>query len=105
MKAPPRIAFVTNVLAHYRVPCFQALSARLAGRVDFFVLTETMAHRNYVMAQNAETLPLHVLPGKAIARPPNDDIHLNDPRPVLAQHSLIVMGGWAEPSYLLLWTL
>src|SRR5207244_1942255 len=36
---------------------------------------------------------------------PNDDTHLNDPRPALQNHQVIVLGGWAEPSYLLLWTL
>jgi hypothetical protein len=105
MKSPPRIAFVTNVLAHYRVPCFQALAARLDGQIDFFLLTENMASRRYVMAQDTGALQFQVLSGKSLARPPHDDIHLNDPRPVLRDHQLIVMGGWAEPSYLLLWTL
>lgn len=100
-----RVAFVTNVLAHYRVPCFEALAARLPGRIDFFLLTQGMTHRSYVMARGAGTLPVQVLPGRAFASPPYDDTHLNDPRPALENHDVIVLGGWAEPSYLLLWTL
>lgn len=104
-KTGARVAFVTNVLAHYRVPCFEALAARLPGRIDFFLLTEGMAHRSYVLAQGAGTLPIEVLPGRAFASPPYDDTHLNDPRPALHDHEVLVLGGWAEPSYLLLWTL
>src|SRR5262245_21395297 len=101
----PRVAFVTNVLAHYRVPCFEALAARLPGRIDFFVLTDEMTHRSYVLAEEQSALPLHVLPGKAFARPPYDNVHLNDVRPALRDYDLIILSGWAEPSYLLLWSL
>ncbi len=102
-----RVAFVTNVLAHYRVRCFEALAARLPGRIDFFLLTKSMAHRRYVLAQpqNAHPFPLHVLPGKAFGHPPYDDVHLNDPRPVLNNYDLIVLSGWIEPTFLLLWLL
>lgn len=109
MRAPAarRVAFVTNVLAHYRVRCFEALAARLPGRIDFFLLTETMAHRRYVLAQsqNAHKFPLSVLPGKAFGHPPYDDVHLNDPRPALNGYDLVVLGGWMEPTFLLLWAL
>lgn len=110
-KTERRVAFVTNVLAHYRLPCFEALAARMPGRIDFFLLTEGMAHRSYVLArrtvlvQGLGTLPMEVLPGRAFSSPPYDDTHLNDPRPALQDHDVLVLGGWAEPSYLLLWTL
>lgn len=103
----PRVALVTNVLSHYRVPCFEALAARLPGRIDFFLLTETMAHRNYVLAQSSNThqFSLQVLPGKAFHRPPFDDLHFNDTRPALRGYDLVILSGWAEPSYILLWSL
>jgi glycosyltransferase involved in cell wall biosynthesis len=101
----PRVALVTNILAHYRVPCFEALASRLPGRIDFFLLSGDMAHRNYVLAQQPTSLPIQVLPGFAQHRPPFDDLHLNDPRPALNGYDLIIMGGWAEPSYILLWAL
>jgi glycosyltransferase involved in cell wall biosynthesis len=101
----PRVAFVTNVLAHYRVPCFHALAARMPGRISYFVLTDEMAQRDYVLAKERGVLPLHVLPGKAFTRPPYDNVHLNDVRPALRGYDLIILSGWAEPSYLLLWSL
>ncbi len=98
-------ALVTNVLPHYRVKGFECLAERLVGRIDFFVLTETMAHRNFVLADAHPNLNVHVLPGKAFARPPFDDVHLNDPRPALRDHDLIILSGWDEPTFVLLWWL
>ncbi len=100
-----RVALVTNVLAHYRVRCFEALAARLPGRIDFFLLADTMAHRKYVLADARNGLPLHVLAGRAFQRPPFDDLHLNDPRPALQGYDLVILSGWAEPSFILLWSL
>src|SRR5581483_214719 len=51
------------------------------------------------------TFPVRILRGKAFGNPPDDDVHLNNVLPVLLNHDLIVLGGWAEPSYLLLWAL
>ena len=79
----PRIALVTNVLSHYRVPCFQALVSRLPGQVDFFLLSGDMPHRSYVLAQPQTSLPVRVLPGWALQRPPFDDLHLNDPQSLM----------------------
>ncbi len=62
-----------------------------------------MPSRRYVLAAEKTHLPIQTLPGLAWSRPPLDDVHLNDLRPVLETHDLIVLGGWAEPSYLLLW--
>ncbi|HZQ08843.1 MAG TPA: glycosyltransferase family 4 protein [Anaerolineae bacterium] len=101
----PRVALVTNVLPHYRVPCFEALAERLPGQVDFFVLAEILTERYFVLADAHPNLPVHVLSGKAWAHPPFDDVHLNDPRPVLRDYDLIILGGWAEPTFLLLWLL
>jgi glycosyltransferase involved in cell wall biosynthesis len=105
MFMPPRIALVTNVLSHYRVPCFQALAARMPGRIDFFLLSATMPHRAYVMAAEAPSVSVRILPGWSFHRPPYDDLHLNDPRPALRGYTLLILGGWAEPTFLLLWTL
>ncbi len=105
MRKMTRAALVTNVLPHYRVKGFELLARRLAGRIDFFVLTETMAHRNFIRADSHPNLSVHVLPGKAFARPPFDDVHLNDPRTVLRDHDLIILSGWDEPTFILLWLL
>lgn len=105
MTKRPRTALVTNVLAHYRVPCFEALAARLPGQIDFYVLAGEMAHRSYVLAQEESTPGVHVLPGWSFRRPPFDDLHLNDPRPVLRGYDLVILSGWAEPSYVALWSL
>ncbi len=102
---PPRVALVTNVLSHYRVPCFRELAARRDVCVDFFVLTGDMPHRSYVLAAGEAPFPVRILPGRSWHRPPSDDLHLNDPRPALAGHELIILGGWAEPAYLALWSL
>lgn len=100
-----RVALVTNVLAHYRVPCLQALAARMPGQIDFYLLAQDMPHRRYVLADEAQGLTLNVLKGFAWSHPPFDDLHLNDPRPVLQGYDLVILSGWAEPSYLLLWML
>jgi glycosyltransferase involved in cell wall biosynthesis len=100
----PRIALVTNVLAHYRVPCFHRLADQMAGQITFFVLAEKMEHRHYVMAQGQNGLPVVVLPGWKRSRFPDDDLHLNDIRPIVCgNYDLLILGGWDEPTYLLLW--
>ncbi len=100
----PRVALVTNVLAHYRVPGFRRLMELLPGTVDFFLLTRKMTHRHYVFAQSQDTLPVLSLRGWRWPRPPHDDLHLNDVRPVLrGKYDAVILGGWDEPTYLLLW--
>jgi glycosyltransferase involved in cell wall biosynthesis len=100
----PRVALVTNVLAHYRVPCFEHLAAALPGRVTFFLLAEEMAHRHYVLTDRPTELPLVALPGRGFRRPPYDHFHWNDVRPVLADNSQVwILGGWSEPTFLHLW--
>jgi glycosyltransferase involved in cell wall biosynthesis len=101
---PTRVAFVTNVLAHYRVPCFARLRDRMAG-VDFFLLAGDMEHRSYVLAKGEAGSPsATVLKGHSWHSPPADDRHLNDIRPIVrGDYRVIVMGGWSEPTYLLLW--
>ena len=63
-----RVALVTNVLAHYRVPCFELLAAALPGRVTFFLLTEKMEHRHYVMARDDVDLPIVRLAGRNLTK-------------------------------------
>lgn len=100
----PRVALVTNVLSHYRVPCFQELAAALPGRFDLFLLTERMAHRHYVMASEDGGLAPTVLSGRSFRRPPDDDFHWNDIGPVLrGRYDVLILGGWSEPTLLWLW--
>jgi len=100
----PRVALVTNVLAHYRIPCFHRLAELMPGRIDFFLLTEQMGHRDYVLAQNRNGLPVIPLKGWYWTRPAHDDLHLNDIRPILrGKYDAVILGGWDEPTYLWLW--
>ncbi len=100
----PRVALVTNVLAHYRVPCFRRLAAQFGTRLTIYLLTGDMAHRRYVLARDGADLPVVRLRGWRWRRPPLDDRHLNDVRPVLGSDwRVLILGAWDEPTYLLLW--
>lgn len=104
MSSGPRVALVTNVLAHYRVPCFRHLAERLDGRLTVYLLAGDMAHRRYVLARESADLPLVHLQGWRWRRPPRDDRHLNDLRPILRDDwQVIILGAWDEPTNLLLW--
>jgi len=99
-----RVAFVTNVLASYRAPCFQKLNDLLPGWINYFFLTKSMSHRGYVLSQRHVLLSATWLRGWRWHKPPMDDRHLNDLRPVLKEGcDVIILGGWDEPTYLLLW--
>ncbi len=101
---PARVALVTNVLAHYRVSCFQHLATELDHRLTIYLLAGDMEHRRYVMADGRVDLPLVYLPGWRWRQPPLDDRHINDLRPVLRHPwQTIILGAWDEPTYLLLW--
>lgn len=100
----PRVALVTNVLSHYRVPCFARLAEILSGQMTFFLLAEKMEHRSYIIASEGHGLPIMGLRGWRWSNPLRDDLHLNDLRPVWGgDFDLIILGGWSEPAYLLLW--
>ena len=67
-------------------------------------LSKDMPNRDYILAK--EEGPLHAvwLSGLRWHHFPNDDRHLNDLMPVVrSHHHVLVIGGWDEPSYLLLW--
>ena len=106
----PHVAWITNVLAHYRVPCFQKLVELFQGRLTYFFLAEKMASREYIKPRNVVDLPAVYLRGWRCPRPKSlflhyyDDLHLNDVRPVIrGRYDVLVLGGWDEPTYLLLW--
>ncbi len=102
----PKVALVTNVMASYRVPCFRELAQRLEGRIQFFLMTESLEDREYVMASEDSTdLPAVVLKiRRRWQRDLFDDVHLNDIQPVLAGgFDVVILGGWSEPTLLLLW--
>lgn len=100
----PRVALLTNVMAHYRVPCFRRLSELLGGQVTFFFLARKMSHRMYVMAGRWGGFDAVTLPGLRWRRGEHDDCHLNDIRPVVGgRYSALILGAWDEPTYLVLW--
>ena len=95
---------LTNVLAHYRVRCFERLSEMLDNRVRFYFLTEQMPHRDYVLTANQPRFPAVYLPGWGWHRPPLDDRHLNNILPIIRKgYDTVVLGGWDEPTYILVW--
>ncbi len=99
-----RVALVTNVMAHYRVPCFSRLREIFPGQMTFFLLTQKMDHRHYVLAERRGAPPVVSLGGWQFSHPPHDDWHLNDVRPLLrGNYETIILGGWDEPTYLGLW--
>ena len=99
-----RVALVTNVLANYRVPCFKTLAQRLQGRMSFYFLTKDMVHRRYIMPQSDNGFRPVWLNGWKWHKPPSDDKHLNDIMPITRSNpDVIVLSGWDEPTYLLLW--
>jgi len=100
----PRVALVTNVLSHYRVPCFRRLAELLPGAVTFYLLAGGMEHRRYVLADGDGDLPAVTLSGRRFRRPPQDDLHWNDVGPLLrARPEVLILGGWSEPTFLHLW--
>ena len=103
-KPQPRVALVTNVLSHYRVACFQQLLQVLPDRVSIFLLADKMPHRHYVLSESSHDLPVTVLNGWHWSKPPYDDLHLNNIGPLISGgYDLIILSGWVEPTYLLLW--
>jgi glycosyltransferase involved in cell wall biosynthesis len=100
----PRVAVVTNVLSHYRRACFFELVELLGERVHFFVLTQTMLHRHYILTSGANDLPVTFLKGLKWRRPPYDDVHLSDIRPFLrTDPDVVILSAWSEPTFVLVW--
>jgi len=106
----PRVAWITNLMAHYRLPSFRALSNLIPGRITFFLLAEQATQRNYILTEAEDGLPIVYLRGWTWRRPRKlflhsyDDLHLNDIRPILAgKYDIHILCGWDEPTYLLLW--
>jgi len=97
-----RLVTISCALSH---ACFEALNARFDGTVDFFVLTQAMAQRQFVMADAPSHLNVQTFARHCVAASPVDDVHWNDPRPVLNGYDLIVLRGWDEPTFLTLWLL
>ncbi len=99
-----KVALITNILAHYRLPCFIRLFEKQEKKINFFFLTKEMPHRDYVFSSEQPTFPAFWLKGWRWRMPPYDDRHLNDIRPFLkGRYDIVIMGGWDEPTYLLTW--
>lgn len=104
VKRTPRVALVTNILSHYRVPCFQELNSSWQGKVTFFTMAKEMQHRHYVFAQYNHNFSLVSLKSFKWNRHPYDDILLSNIAPIVfGKYDIIILGGWSEPTYLLLW--
>jgi glycosyltransferase involved in cell wall biosynthesis len=110
MKNRPRVAWVTNLLAHYRVPCFRELHKQMPDQITYFFLAEKMGEREYIQSNGVMNLPAVHLRGWKWSRPRSlflhdyDDIHINDVCPILyGRYDILVLSGWDEPTYLLLW--
>ncbi len=99
-----KVAIVTNVLSSYRVPCFQELMSLSKDPVSIFILDNSLHEREYIQRGANANIQVTYLPGKSWRRQPFDDIHLNDIRPIVkGRFKIIILGGWHEPTYLILW--
>ncbi len=99
-----KVAIVSNVLSQYRVPCFTKLQQHLHGHINYYFLADKMEHRNMVLSLKKTEINGLWLKGWTWHSPPQDDRHLNNILPIVeGNHDIIVLGGWDEPSYLLLW--
>jgi glycosyltransferase involved in cell wall biosynthesis len=76
----------------------------LQGDIQFFVLTRKMVHRQYVLADGDQDLPVAFLEGWKWHRPPLDDLHLSDIRPLCrSDPDVVILASWSEPSVVLVW--
>ncbi len=99
-----KVAFVTNLMAHYRVPCFMELVSQFRGKITFFLLSDHMKHRQFIITTEKHSLPVVYLKSISLPNRPDDDIHISNIFPVISgKYDIIVLSGWAEPTYLLLW--
>ena len=98
------IAFVSNVLSKYRVPCFRRLTEKMHGRVTFYFFAQKMEHRSIVLSDKHHQIKARWLQGWKWRSPPKDDRHLNNILPIIrGNHDILVLSAWDEPSYVLLW--
>lgn len=100
-----RVALLTNVLSTYRVACFRMLKEMWSGDITFYIMTRKMDHRDYVLADQETTgLQIEYLNSIKFSRQNLDHIHLSNMLPILkGDYDVIIIGGWAEPTYLILW--
>jgi glycosyltransferase involved in cell wall biosynthesis len=98
------IAFVSNILSKYRVPCFNKLTKKMNGRVKFYFFAQKMAHRSMVLSDKHHQIEALWLQGWKWHSPPKDDRHLNNILPIIrGNYDILVLSAWDEPSYVLLW--
>jgi glycosyltransferase involved in cell wall biosynthesis len=98
------IAFVSNILSKYRVPCFSKLAEKMPGLVTFYFFAQKMEHRSIVLADQNHKIRARWLRGWKWRSPPKDDRHINNILPIIGgNHDLVVLSAWDEPSYVLLW--
>jgi glycosyltransferase involved in cell wall biosynthesis len=94
-------AFVTNIMAPYRLPLFRALHAALPGGIGVVCLAQSEPNRSWEPWREAP-FPLRILSGKTIELGPERFLHLaRGVTPQLADWSprVVVVGGWDAPAY------
>jgi len=98
------VAFVSNILSKYRIPCFGRLGEKLHRSITFYFLTEKMSHRSMLLAQKHSEIQAQWLRGWKWRSPPKDDRHFNDILPIIKGNAdILVLSAWDEPTYVLLW--
>jgi len=99
-----KVALVTNVLSSYRIECFNRLHEFLQGRIKYYFLAKDILNRGIIIEKNQQMFDATWLHGFTMLAPPPDPRHLNNIMPVLKEDcDVIIVGGWDEPTYLLLW--
>jgi len=94
-------AFVTNIMAPYRLPLFRALHAALPGGIGVVCLARSEPNRSWEPWREAP-FPVRILSGRTIRLGPERFLHVR--RGVTRQLSewspgAVVVGGWDAPGY------
>jgi glycosyltransferase involved in cell wall biosynthesis len=94
-------AFVTNIMAPYRLPLFSALHAAVPGGIGVICLAPSEPNRSWEPWRDAP-FPVHILVGRMVRLGPERFVHLG--RGLTRQLSdwsprAVVVGGWDAPGY------
>jgi glycosyltransferase involved in cell wall biosynthesis len=97
-----KIVLVTNIIAPYRIPMFNAFSAKLGGCFSVWFMRETEPNRHWRVAKQGIAFPYQVLAGTTLTAAGNY-CHINPgflARLFHERPDVVVMGGYNSLHYL-----
>jgi glycosyltransferase involved in cell wall biosynthesis len=95
-----RVALVTEVIAPYRIPVFNALDELLDGQLEVFFISESEGRRDWSFERDSLRFEHHVLGGAQFSIPLRGDrqpVYLAPPllpRLLRGRFDTVVVGGW-----------